>query len=155
MEPVRLGRVPAGLGAPDRFVAVESGEAALLRVDLYSSSDEAFVFEDVRIWSKFAAIGWGEYVYLVDPRTRQVSTIPLGSHFGHMYPTENHLLVASGERLLSIAPAGNVVWQSEHLGIDGVVVNKVDGEVVQGEGEWGPPGGWRPFSVSLRSGQTL
>jgi hypothetical protein len=155
MEPVRLGSVPTGVGTPDGFVAVEVDEKPLLRIDLYRPRDEAFAFEEVRVWFQFVAIGWGEHVYLVDPRTRRVLAIRLGSYFGHMYSAENDLLIASAERLFLVAPDGAVRWQSEHLGIDGVVVDKIDGEVVYGEGEWDPPGGWRPFSVSLRNGHAV
>ena len=83
MEPVRLGQVPTGRGTPDRFVAVESGEGPLLRVDLYQSRDECFVFEEVCVWSGFVVIGWGNRVYLVEPRTRAVVALYLGSYFRH------------------------------------------------------------------------
>jgi hypothetical protein len=82
LEPLRLGRVPAGRGTPDRFVAVESGEGPLLRVDLYRSGDECFAFEAVCLWSGFVVIGCGHRVYLVEPRTRAVSSLDLGSYFG-------------------------------------------------------------------------
>jgi hypothetical protein len=153
MEPVRLGRIPAGLETADRFVAVESDEKPLLRIDLYVSSDETFAFEDVQAWSTFLVVGWGEHLYLVDPSTRHFLAIHLGSYFGHMYPAESHLLIASAQRLFLISLDGVVLWQSEALGIDGVVVNEVNGGVVHGEGEWDPPGGWRPFSVSLHDGR--
>lgn len=155
MEPVQLGQVPTGLGTADRFVTVETEQGPLLRLDLYRSSDECFAFEEVRIWSGFVAIGWGHHLYLVKPQTRQVLALDLGSYFGHMYPAEGCLLVASAERLFCVAPDGSLLWQSDHLGIDGVIVDQVAGGMVQGEGEWDPPGGWRPFSLDLRTGQTV
>jgi hypothetical protein len=109
MEPVRLGQVPAGLGTADLFVTVESGAQPLLRIDLYSSSDDALAFEEVKVWSKFVAIGWGEHIYLVDPTTRQAVSIRLGSYFGHLYPAESYLLVASAERLFSVSLNGTVL----------------------------------------------
>jgi hypothetical protein len=57
MEPVRLGKVPRGLGTPDRFVAVESDQGALLRIDLYACTDECFAFEEVCLWCGFVVIG--------------------------------------------------------------------------------------------------
>jgi len=95
IEPVRLGRVPTGHGTPDRFVAVQAGDSPLLRVDLYRSSEECFAFEEVCVWSGFVVIGWGHCIYLVEPRTRAVSALHLGSYFGHLYPAEQFLLVAS------------------------------------------------------------
>ena len=155
IEPLRLGCVPKGLGAADRFVTVESGQGPLLRVDLYKDTDECFTFEDVRLWSSFVVIGWGHRIYLVTPHPRKVSAFDLGSYFGHMYEAENYLLVASAEHLFCIERDGSLGWQSTSLGVDGVIVDRVEGDVVQGQGELDPPGGWRPFSVSLRSGQIL
>jgi hypothetical protein len=155
VEPIRLGRVPAGLGTPDRFVVIESGEGSRLRVDLYQSSDECFAFEEVCVWSGSVVLGWGHRVYLVEPRTRVVSALDLGSYFGHLYPGERWLLVASAERLLRVEPDGSLLWRSDALGLDGVVVDQVADGVIRGEGEWDSPGDWRPFQVSLSSGQRV
>ena len=58
MDPVRLGSVPPGLGTADRFVTVvDSDSGALLRIDLYGSSDEIYAFEDALSWSSFVFIG--------------------------------------------------------------------------------------------------
>jgi hypothetical protein len=155
MEPVRLGRVPTGLGTPDRFVAVESGEGPLLRVDLYQSIDECFAFEEVCLWSSFVVIGWGHRIYLVEPRTRAVWAHDLGSYFSHLHPGEHYLLVASAERLFRVEPDGSMLWRTDVLGIDGVVIDHVASGVIRGSGEWDPPGGWRPFQVSLSCGQRV
>jgi hypothetical protein len=47
------------------------------------------------------------------------------------------------------------MWESERLGIDGVVVHAVEGDVIEGDGEWDPPGGWQPFELSLASGERV
>jgi hypothetical protein len=155
MEPVRLGQVPPVPSAADRFVTVESDQGPLLRVDLYRSNDQCFAFEEVRVWCDFLAIGWGERLFLVNLLSRAAFTLHLGSYFGHIYLTENCLVVASAERLFCIAQDGSVLWQSAVLGIDGVIVDDVEGDLVQGRGEWDPPDGWRPFSVSLQTGQVV
>lgn len=155
MEPIRLGRVPTGRGTADRFVVVESGKAPLLRVDLYKSSEESYAFEQVCFWYAFVVIGWGHCVYLIEPRTRAVTTLDLGSYFGHLYPGEECLLVASAERLFRVELDGHQSWQSDDLGIDGVVVDLVAGDVIRGSGEWDPPGGWRPFQVNMINGQRI
>src|SRR5262245_37340354 len=153
MEPVRLGRVASGGGTPDRFMTVESSEGPLLRVDLYRSSDECFAFDDVCIWSRVVAIGWGHHLYMIDPRTRATLSLDLGAYFGHVYPVEQYLLVASAESLFRIDSDGSLLWRADHLGIDGVVVERVEMGVIKGQGEWNPPGGWLPFQVNLDTGQ--
>jgi hypothetical protein len=153
MEPIVLRRIPTGRGTPDRFVAVESSEGPVLRVDLYGSSDECFAFEEACIWSGLVVIGWGHCVYLVQPRMRTVSAVDLGSYFSHLYAIEQCLLVTSAERLFRVEPDGSLLWRSDSLGIDGVVVHQIEDGIIQGEGEWDPPGGWRPFRVVLNTGQ--
>jgi hypothetical protein len=155
MEPVRLGQVPPGRGTPDRFVVVESDDGPLLRVDLYRPSDECFAFEEVCLWSGFVVIGWGHQLSMVDLLTRAVLSVDLASYFGHMYPVEQYLLVASAESLFRIESDGSVLWRSDALGIDGVVVDQVAEGIVRGQGEWDPPGGWRPFEVNLGTGQRV
>jgi hypothetical protein len=155
MAPVRLGQAPTRRGTPDRFVAVESGEGPLLRVDLYQSANECFAFEEVRLWSGFLVVGWGHCLYLVEPRTPAVSSLDLGCYFGHLYPLEQSLLVASAERLFRVEPDGSQLWRTDVLGMDGVVVEQVADGVIRGAGEWEPPGDWRPFQVSLRTGQQM
>ena len=59
-----------------------------------SCSDECFAFEEVRVWSGFVAIGWGHHLYLVNLHSQVVSSLDLGSYFGHLYPAEDYLLVA-------------------------------------------------------------
>ena len=154
VEPIRLGRVPTGLGTADQFITLDFVEP-ILRVDLYKSSDESFTFDDALLWSHFLVIGWGHGAYLVDLRSRQVLTTPLGSYFCHLYPTSERLLVASGERLFCIASDGNTLWCSDVIGIDGVIVDRVDDGVIRGQGEWNPPGGWQPFSLSLKTGEAV
>jgi hypothetical protein len=144
-----------GRSTPDRFVVVESSEGPLLRVDLYGSGDECFAFEEVCLWSGFVVIGWGHRVYLVELRTRAVSSFDLGRYFGHLYPAAQYLLVASAECLFRIEPDGSLLWRTDVLGIDGVVVDQVADGVIRGQGEWDPPGGWRPFRVCLNTGQLV
>jgi hypothetical protein len=155
LEPIRLGRVPTGPATADRFVTLEADRGPLLRVDLYASTNECFAFEEVRVWCDFVVIGWGHHLYLVNPQSRKVSALDLGSYFGHFYPAEECLLVASAERLSRIEPSGSLLWRSDPLGIDGVIVDQIRDGIIKGEGEWDPPGGWRPFRVRLSTGQLL
>jgi hypothetical protein len=46
-------------------------------------------------------------------------------------------------------------WRAENHGMDGVVIERVENGVIRGAGEWDRPGGWRPFTISLRSGRSM
>ena len=101
-------------------------------------------------------IGLGRSVHLVPLSGELPRTLSLGAggldYFGHLCPHHDVLLVASGTRLFCLDTSGRLLWTSDDLGIDGVVVTRVDGDTIHGQGEWDPPGGWRPFALDLRTG---
>lgn len=60
-------------------------------------------------------------------------TVALGSYFGHLYPTADYLLLASGERLFRMEPDRSIRWRSDVLGIDGVVVGEAGPPLIRGD----------------------
>lgn len=148
---VRVGRVPPGCGAPARFVAVFRDEECILRVDVHDAQSSAF--EDAILWANHVVIGFADEVHFVSLLDHAARSVLLDSYYCQLYPTEHYLLVASGERLLRVEPDRHVLWRSGVLGIDGVVVEHADPLVIQGTGEWDPPGGWRSFALEAPSGR--
>jgi hypothetical protein len=159
VEALRIGSVPSSGGSPDVFALVEREGCPHLRVDLYRGPEEfgVDVFHEVIIWSEFVVIGVWEHVYFVnlDANPRRVLEFDLGAYFGEMKPTASRLLVASGKQVFSFDANGRLEWKSVQLGIDGIVLESVQAEIVRGAGEWDPPGGWRPFILSAASGEVL
>jgi hypothetical protein len=151
MPPLRLGKVPSGLGTADLFVTIEDDDAPIVRVDLYADQSP-FVKQDAMIWGERGFVGFGNSVYIIDPKARSGSVIRLGSYFAGFYATKECLLVASGCDLLRFSPAGEVLWKTSGLALDGVIVKRIDEDRVTGEGEWEPPDGWKPFVLRLDSG---
>ena len=152
LEPVRVGRVPAGRGTPDRYVIVTRDDSPVLRLDVYSYGPDCFAFEDAVIWRDNLVVGFGSHVHAVSIVDRSTASIALESYFGHLYPTIDHLLIASGERLFRMQPDRTILWKSDLLGVDGVVVHDPGFPIIRGEGEWDPPGGWKPFGVRAADG---
>jgi hypothetical protein len=151
MEPCRIGRVPLGLGTPDAFVIVERDGRPDLRIDAYSKWEGPFC--EVVIWRDFVVLGWSDVVYLVELTSRRVRTLKCDSYFGHLYPFDTSLLVASASELICVNERGDEAWRCGNLGIDGVVVDRVADGFIDGQGEWDPPGGWRPFRLTAITGE--
>ena len=152
LKPVRVGRVPASIPAPDRYVTVARANQPVLRVDVYSYGPDCFAFEEVIAWRDLILIGFGSHVHAISAIDHSVVTIELESYFAHLYPNRDFVLLASGERLFLLQPDRSVGWKSAPLGLDGVVVREVGHDAIRGEGEWDPPGGWKPFTVSVVDG---
>jgi len=149
---LRAGELSQMMGAPTAYVTIEREGEALLRVDLYDSGAASKPFREVAAWADLIVIGFAGHVHLVWPMRGTVKSFPLSGYFGHIYTTEEELLIADAERIHCFDKSGSVLWRSETVGIDGVVVHNIEHGVIAGEGEWDPPGGWRPFRLLLSSG---
>jgi hypothetical protein len=109
-------------------------------------------FAECIAWKHWIVVGIGHHVHLVPLTGDDPSTLDLDDYFGHLYPLDHSLLVASGQKLFCVTTDGIVKWTSPELGIDGVVVIQVRDGIIDGEGEWDPPGGWKPFRLRLDTG---
>ncbi|MBI5534593.1 MAG: hypothetical protein HY898_17840 [Deltaproteobacteria bacterium] len=155
MAPVIVGQVRQGVGDPSTYVTVQKDASPFLRVDIYESEPAAHAFQEALAWADFIVVGFGAQVHLVSSAARTPSTFALDGYFGHLYALDDCLLVADAERLRCIDKSGSLLWASVALGIDGVVVHSIREGIVEGEGDWDPPGGWRPFRLQLASGRVL
>ena len=152
LDTVRLGGGSVTSGkVPDRYVIVE-GDGIVRRFDLYPNGFESYAFEDAKIWRGLLLVGYGCHLYVFNLATHAVSEHHFDSYFGHLYVAPDYCLVASGCSLYRLGDDGEYLWASRGLALDGVVVNNVRDGVIYGDGEWDPPGGWRPFSVRLSDG---
>ena len=141
---------------PDIYVTVAVGARPLLRIDVYAScSLESYAFEDAMRWGDFVFVGFGHHVYAVRLTGEVSAHVDLGTYFGSFHVGSTHLLIASCSRLLCLDSDAQVLWQSDELGIDGVVVHSADEAVIRGQGEWDPPGGWKAFVLDAVTGLSL
>jgi hypothetical protein len=91
MPPVRLGKIPSGIGTADLFVTICDGELPLLRVDLYpDSSSESAVSQDAIVWHDHVFVGLGHTVYVIDPKARLGFALRLESYFSAFYLGEDY-----------------------------------------------------------------
>ena len=152
LEPIRLGNLPQSLSTAEAFVLVEENENPIARIDIYCDRS---TFQEVIIWQNLVVIGIANEVYLVNIATGKVQTLQLGNYFGYLYNQGDFLYVASAERLFCVNADGGIHWVSEEVGLDGVIVSNIGDEFIDGEGEWDPPGGWKPFRLAISSGKRV
>ena len=87
------------------------------------------------------------------PLANQVHAHALDGYFGSLRGLSTRLLVADVRRLVCFDAEASLLWAVD-LGVDGVIFD-VKGEIVVGEAEIDPPGGWVPFRVALQTGERL
>ncbi len=140
-------------------VGISQGVASRWRIDVSPSAGHSS-FQDVRCVGDVVFIGFGQQVAVFSPKTEDLVSYSLDGYFGHLFTAVDlvssdlgsSVLVASASKLLRFDGAGRLLWRSAGLGVDGVVVHRVEGSEIFGDGDWDPPGGWEPFRLQLDSG---
>lgn len=144
----------------DFTVVVEEDHCRALAIEVFEAPDEYHFRREAIVWGDWIVVGFGQRVELVGmsgSSARRV-TISLDGYFGYLSTAQaqaGDLLVASARSVRCIASDGSTRWVSESLAVDGVILREVVDGRVQGDGEMDPPGGWRPFQLSLANGARL
>jgi hypothetical protein len=153
MIPLRVGHAASGSDTPNAFVTVERDGQPYLRIDAYCESRGPFC--EVVVWHDFVVLAWSDIVHVVNPASRRVQNVICDSYFGHLYPYDRCLLIASASELVCLNEHAEEVWRRGDLGIDGVTIDRVNNGLIEGQGEWDPPGGWRPFRLAANTGELV
>lgn len=139
-------------------VRLESGSRK--RIDLFASTGHPY-FQDVRCVGQVVYVGYGQQVCVFAPEVGTLESYALDGYFGHLFTASDlessdlglSVLVAS--ELLRFDDAGKLLWRCAELGVDGVIVHRVQDNKVFGDAEWDPPGGWEPFRLRLDIGDVI
>jgi hypothetical protein len=149
-----LGTVPAGLGTPDVYCLITHDNMPCFRIHLYERT--GCPFEEAMIWQSWVIIGFGEFIYFIALEDQSTRSYSLDSYFGHLYQVGEYIVVATGCSLYCFNNSAERVWYTPDLGIDGVVVQKVEHDIIFAEGEWDPPSDvWTPYQLSLQTGKRI
>ena len=152
LTPVRVGAAPDNSG-PDAVVVLKGPPACRFDVTCHRPAP-MFAFE-ARLWADWLAVGFGDRVTLVSLDGSRQCEHQLEGYFSELHDTGNALLALSGQGIARLARDGAVLWRRRDLGVDGVILSEIKDGVIYGEGEWDPPGGWRPFQIDFVEGKPL
>lgn len=89
-------------------------------------------------------IGYGEQVAVFSPRTGDLASHSLDGYFCGLLTSSDlesselgpSVLVASASELLRFDGAGQLLWRKSGLGVDGVIVRRVQDGQIFGDAEW-------------------
>ena len=142
-------------GAPALYALVQRGSVPELRLDLHAARDQVYAYHQALEIGDFLAVGFGHEVYLVPPWPAPPRALRLRSYFVSLHRSADALYVASGEDVTRVDADGTVRWTSPQIAVDGVRVELVTDDLVAGEADEEPPGGWRPFQLDARDGTVV
>jgi hypothetical protein len=153
MKVVTLRPPEVSKNSPDLYIMVEQDDSPIMRLDLYAKEDCSDFRDAIALWNNWLVIAYCDCLYLVSLNYNAVRVHLLKGYFGSLEGLTAHLLVADARRLLCFNEKADLLWSAD-LGIDGVIF-AVEGDVIVGEAEVDPPGGWVPFRLALQSGKRL
>lgn len=155
-------------GKKDKRVLISQNGAPILILQLFirtdadgfciSSAFSGFLCNDHAI-----AVICGDCFHVIALPSGSYTCFPLNDNVGRLYPLPDiysdwlsqRVLIATYNFVYLVDISRGILWQSEQCAIDGVVIFSVEGDVISGDAEWDPPGGWEPFRMSLSSGKLL
>ncbi len=140
---------PAGL-----FVLAERA-GARRRFDLHYLEFDYRHPPQATFWHGWFAFGFGGRAILHREADGAAVEIDLGCYFDEFLAGDAYLLATSGQGIVKLDTEGRIAWRNDALGLDGVLIFDVEDGIIDGQGEWDPPGGWRDFLVSLETGEAL
>lgn len=155
-----LGKLSSRVREAVASVGISAGCGGRWRVDLFGGVGHS-CFQDVRCSGEWVYIGYGDQIAVIAAKAGSVVSHSLDGYFGHIFTASDldaaelggSVLVASASELLRFGSSGQLMWYRYGLGLDGVGVNRIEDDVIFGEGEWDPPGGWKPFQLNLDTGE--
>lgn len=139
----------------NEFVIIYKNDEEILNLEIKFEYGFSSPFRQIEFYFDFIVIGFEDFIYLYNLKTNKASQIKMDGYFGHIYFMENELLVCSATNMICINSDGNIKWICNNLGIDGVMVEEIDNEIITGIGEWDPPGGWKQFKLSSKTGKKM
>jgi hypothetical protein len=165
MTLIYQSQIPSNfIGEP---VLISGNDSLALKKIEYIASDEGIVYEiryeyktscfnDIKILDNKLAVGHHEHFYLFDTnRNALLLKLKMVFYFGHIYFNANYIYVSDACRIYCISQSGVVLWQTDDLAIDGVVIHDFKDDTIFGVGEYDPPNGWEPFILDIRTGFKL
>jgi len=160
VAPINVGECSIEPGIPDEIVFIDRGQEPFMRLHIHYPPLEYHLKTEAKIWSGWVVVGFSGRVVLVSIHDGLQRTIALSDvtpsdsfdYFCQLFSEGDVLLACSGRRIFRIGRQGEILWKSDELGLDGVLVHHVDSTAISGNGEWDPPGGWQPFTIALDTG---
>jgi len=121
-----------------------------IRFEYYSTP-----FQQIEFIGDLIIIGYQKNLYLYNLTTSFASKYEMDVYFCQIYCFERGFLVTSATNILCFDSSANLIWASQSLGIDGVIIESVVNRIIFCKGEWDPPGGWKDYKISLDSGDII
>ncbi|MEJ8817046.1 hypothetical protein [Lacibacter sp. H407] len=129
-------------------------ENPLAILDLRYSYSCSYKKEAIKFY-RFVAVGLSGFLYLYDLSTKSVVLfIDFNGYFDGFTISDEHLLVAYNSGIYCLTKYGQIKWHNNNIGLDGIIINKVENGKIYGSEQIDPPDGWTDFILDIDTGNS-
>lgn len=118
-------------------------------------SEYSTTFKVAIIWKNYIAIRFCDLFYLIDIDTHSYKNTKVDGYFGYIFPYDEFILVATCFNILCFKKNCTMLWSSDKLEFDRVLVYDIDCKYIYEVGEYDPPGGWEDFVIDCKTGKRV
>jgi hypothetical protein len=111
---------------------------------------------EAKKFNNFIAVGISGFFYLYDLSTETINLfIDFNGYVGDLFISENHLLISYQSGMYCLYKYGQIKWHNNDIGIDGVLITKVENGKIYGSEQLDPPDGWFDFILDFETGNKI
>ncbi len=104
---------------------------------------------------RFVAVGLSGFLYLYDLSTKSVVLfIDFNGYFDGFTISEEHLFIAYNSGIYCLTKYGQIKWHNGNIGLDVIIINKVENGKIYGSEQIDPPDGWTDFILDIDTGNS-
>ncbi len=132
---------------------ISKNKIPYLKVEIDTNSWNTFNTE--WFFEQYFCIGCGDMVYFIDLETLNVKTCSCDLYFGYFYIYQKRLYIASDSKLFCFDENCELLWQSERIAVDGVIVESISEDYIIVSCEVDPPNHWVQCQLSTYNGKKI
>lgn len=159
---VHVGRAYENGLKADYVTILYRNDQPQLQLGAYVNHSEEFDFTSWScLWHGWIVSGFGNSISFVRPDTLAThlfhlnKSFGLTSHFMMIESTEDYLIGVTNCGLIRFSETPEIIWVADDLGTDGVFIDKIENNRIDGAGKWSLLLDWTPFKVDLTTGENI
>lgn len=139
------------IGGGKSFYVYKDDEPYLaVEVNMLNYSEH---FTDSTILGDYLLIGnYYEGVFVINLINYEVNNIKVDGYFGYFVEGKECVYILGCENVIAINKDNSIIWKSDYIAVDGIVLNGIEDDVMSVSCEMDPPGGWVDREIDLLTG---
>ncbi len=136
------------------FVNVKNASTLEPLINLKITSDYPPTFKQSEVVDTMLIVGYGNRFSIFGLKKKEIKVqLSFDGYFGSFKVDHGEIFITTDAEIINLNLQGIKNWETNHLGIDGVIISQITETEIIGSGEWDPPSGWKSFVLDRKTGK--